>query len=175
MEDEAEASERWEVDAPTARDAVNGAAMHMRFHPHHVEARRIEGRPGLSSTAGSSNNEQIIRDFIAAWSRLNVDEIVSYFAEDGVYHNIPVQPVQGHKALRNFISGFISNWSSTEWDLINLTSRNDVVIAERLDRTVTGGKQIDLPCCGVFEMSNGKIREWRDYFDMATYIKALSK
>jgi limonene-1,2-epoxide hydrolase len=28
-----------------------------------------------------TDNERIVRDFIAAWSRLDVDEIVSYFAE----------------------------------------------------------------------------------------------
>ena len=44
------------------------------------------------------SNEQVIRDFIAAWSRLNVDELVSFFAEDGIYHNMPTEPVQGHAA-----------------------------------------------------------------------------
>jgi limonene-1,2-epoxide hydrolase len=27
---------------------------------------------------------------------------------------------------------------------------------------------------GVFEMHNGKIRVWRDYFDLATYTKAIA-
>ena len=42
-----------------------------------------------------NDNERIVLDFIAAWSRLNVDEIVSYFAEDGIYHNMPTQPLSG--------------------------------------------------------------------------------
>ena len=29
----------------------------------------------------------------------------------------------------------------------------NVVIAERLDRTRVGERNVDLPCCGVFEMS----------------------
>lgn len=41
-EDEAEASEKWEVNAETARDAVTAVATHLRFHPHHVEARLCE-------------------------------------------------------------------------------------------------------------------------------------
>ena len=39
-EDEAEASERWEVNAETAHDALKAVATHLRFQPHHVEARR---------------------------------------------------------------------------------------------------------------------------------------
>jgi hypothetical protein len=38
-EDEAEASERWEVNADTAHDVVKSVATHIRFQPHHVEAR----------------------------------------------------------------------------------------------------------------------------------------
>ncbi len=50
----------------------------------------------------------------------------------------------------------------------------DVVIAEGLDRTEVGDIKVDLPCCGVFEMEGGKIKVWRDYFDMATFTKPFS-
>jgi hypothetical protein len=39
IEDEAEASESWEVNADSAHDAVKAVSTHLRFHPHHVEAR----------------------------------------------------------------------------------------------------------------------------------------
>ena len=41
-EDEAEASEKWEVNAETAQDAVTAATTHLRFQPHHVEVRLFE-------------------------------------------------------------------------------------------------------------------------------------
>lgn len=121
-----------------------------------------------------SNNEQAIRDFVKAWSRLNVDEIVDYFTEDGVYHNMMLDPVQGKAALKGFIGAFIANWSDTEWELVNILSKGDIVAAERVDRTKAGGKPVALPCCGVFEMEGGKIKVWRDYFDLATFSKAAA-
>jgi limonene-1,2-epoxide hydrolase len=48
------------------------------------------------------------------------------------------------------------------------------VIVERLDRTKAGDKAVDLPCTGVFELENGKIKVWRDYFDLGTYAKGMS-
>jgi hypothetical protein len=39
MEDETEASEQWEVNAATAHDAVKEVTTHIRFQPHHVEAK----------------------------------------------------------------------------------------------------------------------------------------
>lgn len=120
-----------------------------------------------------TTNEQVVCDFIAAWTRLDVEELVQYFCEDGVYHNMPMKPVTGHDALRPFISAFLKGWTSTEWDVLNLVAKGDTVFAERLDRTVVGGRPVNLPCCGVFEMRNGRIKVWRDYFDMGTYVAAL--
>ena len=122
-----------------------------------------------------SDNVQTIKDFIAAWSNLDSDELVGYFSEDGIYYNMPTQPVQGKEQLKQFIRSFISNWTKTNWDTLNIIGKGDVVIAERLDRTEVGDIKVDLPCCGVFEMEEGKIKVWRDYFDMGTYTKPFSK
>ncbi|RIJ28581.1 limonene-1,2-epoxide hydrolase family protein [Henriciella mobilis] len=121
-----------------------------------------------------ANNIETIKAFIEAWTRLDADEIVSFFTDDGVYHNMPIEPVQGKDALKVFIQRFIADWTSTEWDLLNIAASGNIVMAERLDRTMVGETKVDLPCCGVFEMSNGKIAVWRDYFDMATYTRPLT-
>jgi limonene-1,2-epoxide hydrolase len=121
-----------------------------------------------------SRNEQIVRDFIAAWSRLDVDELVSFFTEDGVYHNMPMGPVAGRENVRRLIQGFLASWTATEWEIRHLVSAGDIVIAERVDRTRAGAKSVDLPCTGVFELEGGKIKAWRDYFDLGTYQRAMS-
>lgn len=121
-----------------------------------------------------ASNEDIVRSFIAAWSRLNVDELVGFFSPNGTYHNMMSKPVSGHGALHQFIGGFLRGWSATDWEIVNIVARGDLVIAERIDRTRIGDKQVDLPCCGVFELSGGKIKQWRDYFDLATYTRAVA-
>ncbi len=120
-----------------------------------------------------ASNEDIVRSFIAAWSRLNVDELVGFFSPNGTYHNMMSKPVSGHSALHQFIGGFLRSWSATDWEIVNIVAHGDLVIAERVDRTRIGDKRVDLPCCGVFELSGGKIKQWRDYFDLATYTRAV--
>jgi limonene-1,2-epoxide hydrolase len=119
------------------------------------------------------DNEATVRDFIAAWSRLDVDELVGFFTSDGVYHNMPMGPVAGRENLRGFIAGFLKGWTSTNWEVLTLIGRGDIVVAERVDRTMVGDKPVDLPCCGVFQLEGGKIKVWRDYFDLGTYRTAL--
>ncbi len=58
-------------------------------------------------------------------------------------------------------------------EILHLVSAGDVVMAERLDRTKAGDNGVDLPCTGVFEMESGKIKIWRDYFDLGTYVRAM--
>ncbi len=119
-------------------------------------------------------NEETIREFIEAWSRLDPDELSSYFTEDGVYHNMPSGPVAGRENVQKMITGFIAAWTETQWDILNVLCAGDVVIVERLDRTRADDKSVDLPCTGVFEMENGKIKVWRNYFDLTTYVKSMS-
>lgn len=140
--------------------------------PYKIE---IMNDHGKNQGGDMSENETIIREFIAAWSRLDADELVAYFTDDGVYHNMPTEPVSGKDNLLKFIGGFIANWSSTDWDIINLLADGDIVMVERLDKTRVGDKAVDLPCFGIFEMAGGKIKVWRDYFDMGTFVKSLTE
>ncbi len=121
-----------------------------------------------------TSNLQIIQAFIGAWSRLDASELSGYFAEDGVYHNIPTSPVAGRENIRQFIAGFIKPWTHTDWVISNILAEGDTVMVERLDRTRTVAGDVDLPCVGVFVLKEGKIAVWRDYFDMSTYRNALT-
>lgn len=123
--------------------------------------------------AQQPDNVAIIREFIEAWSSLDADRLAEYFTEDGTYHNMPTQPVSGKENVRQFIKGFLATWTETQWDILNIMGEGNVVIAERLDRTKTSLGNVDLPCTGVFEMENGKIRVWRDYFDLNTFMSAM--
>jgi limonene-1,2-epoxide hydrolase len=121
-----------------------------------------------------SENEAVILAFIAAWSNLDATELAGYFTDDGIYYNMMLDPVSGREAISQFIGGFIANWSETNWEVLTIASTGNKVIAERVDRTRIGDKRVDLPVVGVFEMQDGKIKVWRDYFDLATYSNAFA-
>ena len=121
----------------------------------------------------ATDNVSIVREFIESWSSLDADRLAEYFTEDGTYHNMPTQPVTGKDNVRAFIKGFLATWTETQWDVLHILGEGDVVIAERLDRTKTSQGDVDLPCTGVFEMEDGKIKVWRDYFDLSTFMNAM--
>lgn len=119
----------------------------------------------------SEGNVKLVADFCRAWSRRSVDELMEYFTEDAVYHNIPVQPLTGKPAIANMLRAILQPATAIDWEVLNTVAGGDVVFTERVDRFEMGGKKVELPVAGVFEVENGKIRAWRDYFDMAAWTR----
>jgi limonene-1,2-epoxide hydrolase len=156
---------------PEGREPAPGAGVGRRAN---AAAERSPDPPDRQEDGVVTENERVVREFIEAWSRLDPEELAAYFCDDGVYHNMPMQAVAGRQNIEQMIRGFTASWTETRWEILHLVAQGDVVIAERVDRTKAGDKAVDLPCTGVFEMQDGKIRVWRDYFDLATYTNGMS-
>lgn len=121
-----------------------------------------------------SDNTELVSAFCRAWSNRDVDEILGYFAEDAVYHNMPMPPMQGKPAIKTVLQQIVSPTSWIEWETLNMAEAGNVVFTERVDRFEMAGKKVELPVAGVFEIENGKIKAWRDYFDMAAWTRQTS-
>ena len=117
--------------------------------------------------------EAVVREFCDAWSRRDVEAILGWFAPDAVYHNMPLAPVRGHAEIRAVLEMFVPPASKIEFEVLAIASRGTVVFTERVDRFVVGDKEVALPVAGVFDIRDGKIAAWRDYFDMASYQRQL--
>lgn len=114
--------------------------------------------------------EDVIRSFCEAWERRDTDEIVSYFTEDCVYHNIPVDPVTGHDGVRGVLEMFVPPSKAITFEVLNIVASGDLVFTERVDRFEMDHGTVELPVAGVFELRDGKIAAWRDYFDLQTFM-----
>jgi limonene-1,2-epoxide hydrolase len=121
----------------------------------------------------ATESEKIVNDFCQAWTRRNLDELMGYFSEDAVYHNVPMEPAKGHEAIRKVINTFLPMAKSIEFKIVRTAGAGNVVFNERIDIFDMGGKRIELPVAGVFETKGGKICLWRDYFDMGMWQKQM--
>ena len=122
----------------------------------------------------ASDAEKVVTEFCNAWPRKNIDELLGFFTEDAVYHNIPMEAARGKAAIRAAINTFLPGSKSIEFKILKSAANGNVVFNERLDFIDLGAKKIQLPVTGVFEISGDKISAWRDYFDLATFTKQMS-
>ena len=114
---------------------------------------------------------KIVTEFCAAWGRGDKSAIVDAFADDAVYHNIPMPPNEGKEAIAAFIEGFIGTMATDiSFEIRHQLVSGNLVMNERVDKMTIGGNAVALPVCGVFEIGDdGKIKAWRDYFDAAQF------
>ena len=116
----------------------------------------------------------IVHRFCAAWSGNNPDELADYFTDDAVYHNIPMDRVTGPDAIKSFIAGFTGGVEKIEFRVRNIVADGPVVLTERVDVFVLPHGSIELPVMGTFEIRDGKIAAWRDYFDMKQFMDQMA-
>ena len=111
------------------------------------------------------SNKQVVEDFIAAWNRVDWPAVGSLMTEDVAYQNIPWDPVVGRDQVMSNLAGF--NVEESDWITHNIVAEGNVVMTERTDRVRMNGTWKTLRAMGVFVLRDGKIAEWRDYFDPA--------
>ena len=112
---------------------------------------------------------ELVRRFCVAWSdNVEAAELAAFFTADAVYHNIPLAPVTGREAIASTIVSFIRpgepGIERIEFRVINIAANGPVVMTERVDVFHLAHKSFELPVMGTFEVGDGKIKAWRDYF-----------
>ncbi len=118
--------------------------------------------------------EKIVRAFCEAVRRRDAKELVGFFSAHAVYHNIPIAAVTGPAEIEKVLQQFLGPASEAEFEVLALASSGNTVLTERVDRFTIGDKRIELPVMGTFEVgSDGKIRAWRDYFDMNQFTSQM--
>jgi limonene-1,2-epoxide hydrolase len=131
--------------------------------------RVFDAHGGHQMAAIPNDPDALVTQFCEAWPRMDADELSSYFSDDGVYHNIPMPPAVGRAAVHELLTGMRGMISAIRFEVHRQVTDGSTVMNERTDHITMGDKVIALPVVGVFEIDNGRIRAWRDYFDMAQF------
>jgi limonene-1,2-epoxide hydrolase len=80
--------------------------------------------------------------------------------------------VFGPDGVRSVLSGGITEAAEqVEWVVHRQVASGSTVMNERTDRFLVGDRWIEIPIAAVFEVQDGRVRLWRDYFDLDTYRK----
>lgn len=117
---------------------------------------------------------EIVRSFCEGFADADPDQLASYFAEDAVYHNIPMDPIEGREDIRAALAGFLGMVDELRFEVRNLLAGDELVMTERVDHFVRPEGTISLPVMGTFEVRAGLITAWRDYFDLNQFMTQMS-
>ncbi len=126
----------------------------------------------------SNDPSEIVTRFISLLSSKDIDAAATMVSDDFEYDNVPVGKAFGAEGMRGVLTGFFAACEELEWVIVRQTSSGDstsgTVLNERDDRLKIHGQWRSLPLAGVFEIRDGKITLWRDYFDRTTLGEAMA-
>lgn len=113
---------------------------------------------------------EVVKAFFDAMAIKDYDNGLVHIAQDCEYQNMPMSmgKVKGPAGVRAVLEPFFAPTLENEFVILRQLAEGPVVMMERLDRHRLADGWVELPVTGVFEVHNGRITLWRDYFDAVT-------
>jgi len=117
-----------------------------------------------------SSGTDAIRRIVKGWPTLSVEEWREVCTPDVKYQNMPWSKVvtEGPEGIHRVLADIAAKFDVT-MDIEAIGVDGQTAFSERTEhfspKAGHEGKSFDLPVLGVFELSEGKVSAWRDYFD----------
>ncbi|MDF2826948.1 MAG: limonene,2-epoxide hydrolase [Mycobacterium sp.] len=127
-----------------------------------------EQTPALAAT----DNATIVETFLNALADQDFDAIESLLAYDVAYQNVGLPTIHGRDRVAKLMRG-MEGKMAFEVKFHRNVAQGSTVLNERTDAIVVGPLRMQFWVCGVFEVENGRITLWRDYFDYLNFTKAI--
>lgn len=126
----------------------------------------------------TTDPDSLVREFLARLVARDIDAAAELVTDDFEYDNVPMGKSFGPEGLRKTLTPFFGMCTGIDWRILRQTSSGDMthgtVLNERDDRVEIHGEWRTLPVAGVFEVRDGRITLWRDYFDGPTIVKVMT-
>jgi limonene-1,2-epoxide hydrolase len=116
----------------------------------------------------------VVEDFFAAMQAMDMERGAALLHDEVVYQNVPLPADRGKAATLRTLQRFGRVVDRFEVKMVNIAARGPIVLTERVDVLSGPWLYLDLWVCGTFEVRDGLIVLWRDYFDVATATAKLA-
>lgn len=113
---------------------------------------------------------EAVTALIKANEARDIDAILGALTDEIVYENVGMGVMTGHDEVRALLGPFAEMTERVEWEVLRQVEQGDTVMNERVDRFwLVGGKTIEIRVAGVFEVRDGRVAVWTDYFDVGGF------
>lgn len=119
--------------------------------------------------------QQVVERFLDALRDGRRDDAMALVAENIVYSNVSMPTVHGRRRVAKVFEIFDKDWA--HFDVVNhrIAENGTAVLTERTDALIIGRFRFQFWVCGTFEVVDGQIVLWRDYFDYFDMLKATGR
>jgi limonene-1,2-epoxide hydrolase len=125
-------------------------------------------------TEQTAQNTRAVEVLLNALADEDFDTVRAALADDLVYQNVGLPTVHGgNRAIKLFRA--MQGRVGFEVKIHRIAADGAAVLTERTDALTFGPLRLQFWVCGVFEVHDGRITLWRDYFDFYDMLKATAR
>ena len=151
---------------------------HRDAHPPTLPQRRAAGLAyaGVMTelTGTTVANTRTVEGFLNALQDADYDAADAALDDNLVYENVGMPTIHGRaRAIKLFRQ--MEGRAAFEVKIHRIAADGAAVLTERSDALIFGPLRLQFWVCGVFEVHNGRITLWRDYFDFYDILKATAR
>jgi len=125
--------------------------------------------------ATESTPTAVVERFLARMRALDSDGAAAHLATDVVYENKGLPTLRGRERVRRFFQAVIRTGARVELHVHAISADGASVLTERTDVLEWGRMRVQFWVCGRFDVSDGEIVLWRDYFDYLAILAATAR
>jgi limonene-1,2-epoxide hydrolase len=120
------------------------------------------------------DNAHTVEVLLSALQAQDIDAAGAVLDESLVYENVGFPTIRGRARAMKLFRG-MEGRARFEVKTHRIAVNGSTVLTERTDALVFGPVRLQFWVCGVFEVRDGRITLWRDYFDMFDFTKAIAR
>jgi limonene-1,2-epoxide hydrolase len=133
-----------------------------------------DGRAGPSET--HSEPARVVERFLDLLRSEEIDGAAELLAQDVEYVNVGLPTVHGRERVRWLLRATLGlDGAGFEVYLHTISASGTSVLTERTDVMKFGRLRIQFWVCGRFDVRDGRIVLWRDYFDQLNFWIATAR
>lgn len=146
---------------------------HSYTHSHTLSHTLRSMTDQASTTSTEAQNIATVEKFLFALRGPDLDTAAALIDNDIVYQNVGFPTVRGRGRTIKVFTALDRPGFGFDVAIHRTAADGAVVLNERTDALIIGPVRLQFWVCGVFEVHDGRITLWRDYFDMFDMTKAL--
>ena len=116
-------------------------------------------------------NASIVEGFLTALQDADYDAADAALDDNLVYENVGLPTIHGRTTAMKLFRR-MDGRAAFEVKFHRVAADGGAVLTERTDALIFGPLRVQFWVCGVFEVHDGRITLWRDYFDVVDILKA---
>lgn len=131
------------------------------------------GRPATGLPAVDSSPVRVVERFMEFLRRGDLDAAAALLAKDVRYENVGLPTVHSRERVRRLFGKAYDAGAGFDVVIHTICADGGSVLTERTDFLTFRKLHIQLWVCGRFDVREGQIVLWRDYFDFVDFNKGL--